>query len=156
MIDLNIIIFIGLSFFILFLFFYILKREKVIEQKFAAMELSLEELNKEVFLLKKELKNNNSIESIKKMEKIIEEMLSNIEFLEEKNKEFYSAIEEELSKLHVEIKKSHLPNVTSINKHEEEKILSLYKNGYSVEEISRELRIPAGEIELILKFSNIL
>jgi hypothetical protein len=156
MIDLNIIIFIGLSFFILFLFFYILKREKVIEQKFAAIELSLEELNKEVFLLKKELKNNNSMEAIKKIEEIIEDIVDDIKFLDEKNKEFYLKIEEEIAKLQLEIKKSNLPNITGINKHEEEKILSLYKNGYSVEEISRELRIPAGEIELILKFSNIL
>jgi len=156
MIDLNIIIFLGLSAFILFLFFYILKREKVIEQKFAAIELSLEELNKEVFLLKKELKNNNSVEAIKKIEEIIEDIVEDIKFLDEKNKEFYLKIEEEIAKLQLEIKKSNLPNITGINKHEEEKILSLYKNGYSVEEISRELRIPAGEIELILKFSNIL
>jgi septal ring factor EnvC (AmiA/AmiB activator) len=156
MIDLNIIIFLGLSGFVLFLFFYVLKRENAIEQKFSAIELSLEELNKEVFLLKKELKKNNSIESIKKLKEAIEDIVDDIKFLDEKNKELYEKIEEEVAKLQLEIKKSNLPNITGVNKHEEEKILSLYKNGYSIEEISRELRIPAGEIELILKFSNIL
>ena len=156
MVDLNIIIFLGLSGFVLFLFFYVLKRESVIEQKFSAIELSLEELNKEVFLLKKELKKNNSIESIKKLKEAIEDIVDDIKFLDEKNKELYEKIEEEVAKLQLEIKKSNLPNITGVNKHEEEKILSLYKNGYSIEEISRELRIPAGEIELILKFSNIL
>ncbi len=156
MIDIHLIIFIGLSAFMLFLFFYILKREKIIEQKFAAIELSLEELNKEVFLLKKELKNNKSIETIQKLEEIIENIVDDIRYLEEKNRKFYKKIEEEIAKVQLEVKKQNIPAIGNINKHEEEKILNLYKNGYSIEEISRELRIPAGEIELILKFSNIL
>ena len=156
MIDINLIIFTGLSAFMLFLFFYILKREKIIEQKFAAIELSLEELNKEVFLLKKELKNNKSLQAIQKMEEIIENIVDDIRYLDEKNRDFYKKVEEEIAKIQIEIKKQNLPAIGNINKHEEEKILNLYKNGYSIEEISRELRIPAGEIELILKFSNIL
>jgi DNA-directed RNA polymerase specialized sigma24 family protein len=31
----------------------------------------------------------------------------------------------------------------------------LYKSGYTIEEIARELRIPAGEIKFMLNFSNI-
>ncbi|GAB6046020.1 hypothetical protein JCM11957_16190 [Caminibacter profundus] len=149
------IIFIGLSGFMLFLFFYILKREKIIEQKFAAIEVSLEELNKEVFLLKKDLKKDNTIKTVEKIEEIVETIVDDIRFMEEKNKKFYEKIENEVSKIYSQIKKNSL-SFSNLNKHEEDKILSLYKNGYSVEEISRELRIPAGEIELILKFSNIL
>jgi len=149
------IIFIGLSGFMLFLFFYILKREKIIEQKFAAIEVSLEELNKEVFLLKKDLKKDNTIKTVEKIEEIVETIVDDIKFMEEKNKKFYDKIENEVSKIYSQIKKNSL-SFSNLNKHEEDKILSLYKNGYSVEEISRELRIPAGEIELILKFSNIL
>jgi len=140
----------------LFLFFYMLKREKIIENKFAAIELSIEELNKELYLLKKELKNVDSVEAISKIEKIIEEIVDDIKILEEKNKKFYEKIEEEISKIENNIKKSHLTTTLhSINKHEESKILNLYKSGYSIEEISRELRIPAGEVELVLKFSNL-
>ena len=154
--SLVIVIFIGLSFFMLFLFFYMLKREKIIENKFAAIELSIEELNKELYLLKKELKNVDSVEAISKIEKIIEEIVDDIKILEEKNKKFYEKIEEEISKIENNIKKSHLTTTLhSINKHEESKILNLYKSGYSIEEISRELRIPAGEVELVLKFSNL-
>ncbi len=154
--SLVIIIFIGLSFFMLFLFYYMLKREKIIENKFAAMELSIEELNKELYLLKKEVKNIDNVEAIAKIEKIIEEIVDDIKILEDKNKEFYEKVEEEISKIENNIKKSHLTtSLNSINKHEESKILNLYKNGYSIEEISRELRIPAGEIELVLKFSNL-
>ncbi|EDM23242.1 hypothetical protein FE773_02950 [Caminibacter mediatlanticus TB-2] len=153
--SLVIIIFIGLSAFMLFLFFYMLKREKFIEQKFAAIELSVEELNKELFLLKKEIKKINSVEDIKKIEEIIEEIVDDIKYLEEKNRDFYKKIEEEIVKIENNLKKSPVNALSNINKHEESKVLNLYKNGYTIEEISRELRIPAGEIELILKFSNL-
>lgn len=146
----------GLSFFMLFLFFLMIKRDKIYEQKFAAMELSLEELNKEIFDLKKELKKNNPLKTIEKIEEIVETMVDDIRIMEEKNKEFYDSVEEKIAYLQQQIKKSNIQNtMSSLNRHEEEKILSLYKRGYSVEEISRELRIPAGEIELILKFSSL-
>jgi len=153
--SLYLIIFIGLSIFILFLFFYILKVEKLIERKFASIELGLEELNKEVFVLKKKLKENDSIKAIEKIEEIIETIVDDIKYMEEKNQKFYKKIEEEINLLSRRVKNSSISNCSNISKHEEDKIIALYKNGYSIEEISRELRIPAGEIELVLKFSNL-
>ena len=151
---LNLAIFGGLSVFILFLFFYILKLEKAIEQKFAAMELSLEELNKEMFLVKKQLKSDETLKTLERLERIIESIVDDVRIMEEKNRDFYRQIESEIAKINMEIKKNSLPSVSTLSKHEEEKVISLYKNGYSIEEISRELRIPAGEIELIVKFAN--
>jgi Na+/phosphate symporter len=146
----------GLSFFLLFLFFFVIKREKIYEQKFAAIELSLEDLNKELFLLKKEIKNNKTLQTVEKIEEIVETIVDDIKMIEEKNKEFYEKVENDIVSLQQQIKKNALQNTMSnLNRHEEEKIIALYKNGYSIEDISRELRIPAGEIELILKFSNI-
>ncbi|WP_457564835.1 DUF6115 domain-containing protein [Caminibacter sp.] len=150
---LNLIIFGGLSAFILFLFLYILKLEKKIEQKFAAMELSLEELNKEMFLVKKQIKNDETIKTLERLERIIENIVDDVRIIEEKNREFNEKVENEISKITLEMKKNSLPTISTLSKHEEEKIISMYKNGYSVEEIARELRIPAGEIELIVKFS---
>ena len=54
-----ILIFTGLSFFVFMLFLYLIKRDKIIEQKFRAFELSLEEIHKELFELKKKLNNKN-------------------------------------------------------------------------------------------------
>ncbi|MEO1927374.1 MAG: hypothetical protein ABGX26_01620 [Nautiliaceae bacterium] len=34
-------------------------------------------------------------------------------------------------------------------------MVSMYKNGYTIEEISKELRIPAGEVELVIKFQGL-
>ncbi len=151
---LTIVIFIGLSAFMLFLFFYMLKIEKTVERKFAAMEMSLEELNKEMFTVKKSLKQNESLESVKRLENIIENLVDDVRFMEDKNREFYEKLQNEIESLKLGIKKSSIPDVSVLSKHEEEKIISLYKSGYSIEEISRELRIPAGEIELIVKFSS--
>ncbi len=151
----TIIIFVGLSFFMLLLFWYILKRDKVIEQKFAAFELSLEEVHKEIYELKKET-NTSSKEKLEKIERIIESIVDDIRAIEKKNLEIITSLKEEVDELKNRIRKNSLPELNNmINKSDEERIINLYKNGYTIEEISRELRIPAGEIELILKFSSI-
>ncbi|NPA88299.1 hypothetical protein C6V80_07725 [Caminibacter pacificus] len=146
----------GVSFFMFFLFFYVLKVEKMIERKFAAFELTVEELNKEVYLIKKELKRNDTLNTLEEIEKIIETIVDDIKTIEETNKDMYESLKEEIAELSNELKKNKIPEYTNISRHEEEKIINMYKSGYKVEEISRELRIPAGEIELILKFANIV
>ena len=152
--ELNLIIFVGLSIFMLFLFLFILKREKINEQKFAAFELSLEEAHKEIYLLKKEFKNNEITKKIQKIENIIESIVDDVRAIEGKNIELIETLKNQIQELYSEIKKSKIPQMNFVNKTDEEKIKNLYKNGYSIEEISRELRIPAGEVELILKFSS--
>ncbi|WP_456470166.1 DUF6115 domain-containing protein [Caminibacter sp.] len=155
--DGNVIIYLmfgGLSFFVLFLFIYILKRDKLIEQKFGALELALEDINKELFELKKKDKNKPLIGAIERLEEIMDSLVDDMRALEEKNKAFYIEIQEELAKLKIDLKKDKIQNITNIGELDRERILTLYKNGYSIEEISRELRIPAGEVDLIVKFSS--
>jgi len=147
----TIIIFAGLSFFMFMLFLYVIKRDKIIEQKFTAFELSLEEIHKELYQLKKE---SNS-DKLDKIERIIESIVDDIRVIEKKNLDIVEKLKEEIVNIKTEVKRSNLPDISNIiNKSDEERIINLYKSGYSVEEISRELRIPAGEVELILKFSS--
>ena len=151
----TLIIFAGLSFFMFMLFLYVIKRDKIIEQKFTAFELSLEEIHKELYQLKKE-SNNKLDEKLDKIERIIESIVDDIRVIEKKNLNIINDLKEEVEKLKFKIRKNSLPEINNmINKNDEERIVSLYKNGYSIEEISRELRIPAGEVELILKFSSL-
>jgi len=152
--ELNLIIFAGLSFFIFFLFLYILKREKINEQKFAAFELALEEVHKEIFLLKKEIKKNELAKKIQTIENIVESIVDDVRAIEEKNIEIIESLKKQIREMYSEIKKNKIPEMNFISKSDEEKVKSLYQKGYSIEEISRELRIPAGEVELILKFSS--
>jgi len=150
----NLLMFGGLSLFMLFLFIFMLKREKIIEQKFVAIELSLEELHKEVYLLKKQNINESVQKEIEKIENIVDSIVDDIRVIESKNIEIIESLKKQIQELYNEIKKNKLPEISTLNKSDEEKIINMYKNGYSIEEISRTLRIPAGEIELILKFSS--
>ena len=151
----NVLMFGGISFFMFLLFLFMLKREKISEQKFAAIEMSLEELNKEVFLIKKRVKNRDNFPEIERIEKQVVELIDNMEKIEEKNIEIINLIQERINDLYSKIKHNNISDISGdISKSEEEKILNLYKSGYTVEEISRELRIPAGKIELIVKFST--
>ena len=146
----TVIIFVGISFFVFLLFIYVIKRDKLIEQKFAAFELSLEEIHKEIY----ELKKNSPSEKLDKIERIIESIVDDVRAIEKKNLEIIEKLKEDVENLKFKIKRNNLPDINNmISKNDEEKIINLYKNGYSIEEISRELRIPAGEVELILKFS---
>jgi len=148
------IMFVGLSIFVFFIFLFILKREKEIEQKFLSFELSLEKLQKEVYLLKKESNIDSIYKDIEKIEKIVDSIVNDVRIIESKNIEIIESLREEIKELKNEVKKSKLPEISSVNKSDEEKIISMYKSGYSIEEISKLLRIPIGEVELIVKFAS--
>lgn len=150
----EIIMFLGLSGFILFLFFYMLKRDKVVDSKMAALELALEDLNQELFKIKKDLKNNNTQKTLEEMESVIEKLISNVKKMEEKNIKYIKELENKLFSVEHSVK-SKMVDFSNINKTDEQKIINLYKNGYSIEDISRELRIPAGEVELVIKFQSL-
>ncbi|ACM92701.1 conserved hypothetical protein [Nautilia profundicola AmH] len=149
----EIIMFLGLSGFILFLFFYMLKRDKNVDSKLAAMELALEDINQEVYKLKKELNNKDTQRMLEEMESVIEKLVENIKKMEEKNIKYIKELENKLFSVEHSMK-SKMVDFSNINKTDEQRIINLYKNGYSIEEISRELRIPAGEVELVIKFQS--
>jgi len=146
-----IIIFAGLSFFMFMLFLYVIKRDKIIEQKFNSFELALEEIHKELYHLKKD----TTSEKLDKIERIIESIVDDVRVIEKKNVEIIEKLKKEIDEIKSNVKRNNLPDINNlVNKSNEEQIINLYKNGYSIEEISRELRIPAGEVELIVKFST--
>ena len=127
----------GVSIFILFLFLYVLKVEKYIEHKFNSFEPNFEEYNNDIFAVKKKCEELET--EIKKLKEFVHK---------------YEEIKKDLSRLAFQIKDSQLTKLSNITRQEEEKILSLYKSGSSIEDISKELNIPTGEIELILKFAG--
>jgi Zn-dependent oligopeptidase len=149
----EIIMFLGLSGFILFLYFYMLKRDKVVENKLAALELMLEDVNQEVYKIKKNLKQNTTQKMLEEMESVIEKLVDNIKQMEEKNTARLKNMENKIFTIEHSVK-SKMVDFSNINKTDEQRIINLYKNGYSVEDISKELRIPAGEVELVIKFQS--
>ena len=147
--------FIGLSGFLFFLFLYMIKRDKAIDAKLLALENMVEEINQEIFKLKKQKNSEDSSKLLIEMEKNIEKLVNNIKKIEEKNVYYIKKLEERIEKIDSKVAKNKSPLDLDINKIDEQRIINLYKNGYSVEDISKELMIPAGEVELVIKFQNL-
>jgi len=140
--------FIGLSGFLLFLFFYIIRRDKIIDSKLLALEDMIEEINQELFKLKKQQNSKDSTKLLIEMEKTIEKLVDNIKKIEEKNIYYIKNLEEKIEKISSKV--SLKPLELDINKIDEQRIINLYRQGYSIEDISKELMIPAGEVELVI------
>lgn len=156
MIRIELIMFIGLSGFLLFLFFYIIRRDKIIDSKLLALEDMIEEINQELFKLKKQQNSKDSAKLLIEMEKTIEKLVDNIKKIEEKNIYYIKKLEERIEKISSKVSlKNKTPLELDINKIDEQRIINLYKQGYSIEDISKELMIPAGEVELVIKFQKI-
>lgn len=153
MIRIELIMFIGLSGFLLFLFFYIIRRDKIIDSKLLVLEDMIEEINQELFKLKKQQNSKDSAKLLIEMEKTIEKLVDNIKKIEEKNIYYIKNLEEKIEKISSKV--SLKPLELDINKIDEQRIINLYKQGYSIEDISKELMIPAGEVELVIKFQKI-
>ena len=155
MIKIELIMFIGLSGFLFFLFLYMIKRDKMIDSKLLALENMIEEINKDIYKLKKQNNNENSNKLLIEMEENIEKLVDNIKKIEEKNIHYIKKLEDKIDAISSKVSlKNKSPLELDINKIDEQKIINLYKNGYSIEDISKELMIPAGEVELVIKFQN--
>ena len=79
-------------------------------------------------------------------------MVDNIKVLEDNFVLKVKELEEKVDSVRKNVKKVEFANISG---NDEQKIVSLYKNGYSIEEISKELRIPAGEVEFIIKMKEL-
>lgn len=151
-------IFIGLSLAVVFLFFYMFARDKEIDKKFHLISSALEDINQEIYKLQKHQKDNSlqNIENIiaEQLDGILENLVQTLEQSQYKNQEEIQMLFDKISKLETNIKTMSLPNldVTMNKKDNKEKIKELFEIGYSIEEIAKEVGLPAGEVQLLLKF----
>lgn len=139
-----------------FAYFYIKDSEE--QKRLARYEKSLDDINKELYKIQKFLKdndiniNNINIDELKKnikndFKKIIDDLYSIIE----KDREY---IDNKLSLLNDKIKEvNFFP--TSSNGVDDRRIISMFKDGWSIEAIAKELRITKSEVEFTLKLANI-
>jgi len=151
-------IFIGLSLAVVFLFFYMFARDKEIDKKFHLISSALEDINQEIYKLQKHQKDNSlqNIENIiaEQLDGILENLVQTLEQSQYKNQEEIQMLFDKILKLETNIKTMSLPNldVTMNKKDNKEKIKELFEIGYSIEEIAKEVGLPAGEVQLLLKF----
>jgi len=155
---LTIALFIGISFAILFLFIYIFLRDKEIDRRFRFISAALDNINEEIYILQKHQKDNslNNIKGLiaEQLEEVLNELISTIKQTQLSNKKDIEILFEKVETLQSNIKGITFSNINTssgISKKDDiEKIRELYEIGYSIEEISKEIGMSAGEVKLFL------
>lgn len=84
---------------------------------------------------------------------MVKPLATSIKRLEESLLMIEGHIESRLSSLENGVKQISIP--ASIHGNDDEKIISLYKQGISLETISKELHISKAEVEFVLKINKI-
>lgn len=153
---------------ILYLLYYVFTKDAEYNKNIRSVATVAEELNKEIFYLKKKLtdtqtsiKQNSSRmsdeEIYQEVERTVYDMVKpisvSIKRLEESIHMIEGHIESRLSSLESGVKQISIP--ASIHGNDDEKIISLYKQGVGLETISKELHVSKAEVEFVLKINKI-
>jgi Na+/phosphate symporter len=152
--SLTLIIFVGLSLVIIFLFYYISLRDKALERKFSLIERTLESINQEIYRVSQT--NNAKIEQIviDKISEMLENLITSIKDTQLKNRKDIDLIEQKIYKIETNLKSLVAPEIAPTSSNDTTKIKHLRERGYSIEDISKQLRIPVGEVELMIKMEE--
>ena len=148
---------------ILYLIYYVFSKDSEYNKNTHAVASVVEELNKELYYLKNTTKNitdsNSSIndEIYHEIEKSVYDMVQPLSVGLKKMQENIQALDTQMdsriSSLEVGVKQILMPS--SLNSSDDDKIISLFNDGFSIEEISKELHISKPEVEFALKINRI-
>lgn len=134
-------------FVLIFIFFYIKDGES--QRRLARCEKSLDGLNKDIFKLQKMLKNApRNTEAEFDFRKSLDDIYAIIE----KDREY---VDNKLTILEERVKENNFyPNASSSNV-DDRRIIALFKDGWSIENIARELMVTKSEVEFTLKLADV-
>lgn len=153
---------------ILYLLYYVYMKDAQYSKNIRSVATVVEELNRELFYLKKNLtETQGSIEKnsqrmndemiYEEIERSVYDMVQPLSLGLKQLQDNVNAIDTEvanrIAQLESGVKQISIP--TSIHGNDDEKILSLFKQGVSVETISKELHISKPEVEFVLKINKI-
>ena len=153
---------------ILYLIYYVFTKDSEYNKNIRSVASVAEELNREVFYLKKKLsdtqtniqKNSSRMsddEIYQEVERTVYDMVKPISIslkrLEESIQSIDEHIDARISSLESGVKQISIP--ASIHGNDDEKIISLYKQGVTLDTISKELHISKAEVEFVLKINKI-
>lgn len=153
---------------ILYLLYYVFTKDSDYNKNIHSVATVVEELNREIFYLKKKLdETKKSIQHTKRgmsdeeiyqeIERSVYDMvqpLSNaLANVQENLHVIDSQIESRVSSLESGVKQFSIPS--SIHGNDDEKIITLYQQGISLETISKELHLSKPEVEFVLKINKI-
>ena len=153
---------------ILYLLYYVYSKDVDYSKDIRSVATVVEELNRELFYLKKNLVDTQT--SIKEnsqrmndegiyeeIERSVYDMVhplsQGLKQLQENISAIDSEINSRITNLESGVKQISIPS--SVHGNDDEKILSLFKQGVSLETISKELHISQPEVEFVLKINKI-
>ena len=153
---------------ILYLLYYVYMKDAEYSKNIRSVASVVEELNRELFYLKKNLTQTqgsiqensqrmNDEEIYEEIERSVYDMVQPLSLGLKQLQENINAIDVDMSnritQLESGVKQISIP--TSVHGNDDEKIMSLFKQGVSVETISKELHISQPEVEFVLKINKI-
>ena len=153
---------------ILYLLYYVFSKDADYSKNIRSVASVVEELNRELFYLKKKLSETqqNIEENSQRMtdeviyqeiERSVYDMVQPLSHGLKQLQQNINAIEVEIdsrvSNLESGVKQISIPS--SIHGNDDEKIISLFKQGVTLDTISKELHISKPEVEFILKINKI-
>ena len=159
---------VGMAALILYLLYYVYTKDGEYSKNIRSVASVVEELNREIYYLKKNMtETQKSIqqntrgmsdqEIYEEIERTVYDMVQPLTLgfkqLQENIVVIDSQIESRVSSIENGVKQFSVPN--SVNGNDDEKIMSLYKQGITLETISKELNISQPEVEFVLKINKL-
>jgi uncharacterized protein YoxC len=153
---------------ILYLLYYVYAKDAHYSKNIHSIASVVEDLNKELFYLKQELQDTESLikkapqrmsddEIYQEIERSVYDMVQplavSLKQLQHNIENIESEIESRIAHLESGVKQITIPS--SIHGNDDEKIISLFQQGVSIETISKELHISKPEVEFVLKINKI-
>ena len=161
-------IIVGMAGLILYLLYYVYSKDHDYNKSIHSIATVVEELNREIFYLKKNItdtqkniqKNTRGLsddEIYQEIERSVYDMVQPLSLglkqMQDNINSIDIAVESRVSTLENGVKQFSIP--TSVNGNDDEKIISLFKQGISLETISKELNISKPEVEFVLKINKL-
>ena len=153
---------------ILYLLYYVYAKDATYNRNIHSIASVVEELNREIFYLKKntkELEVKSKVNSkhmsdeeiYQEIERSVYDMVQPLSHglrqLQENINAIEAGIDSRVSNLENGVKQISIPS--SIHGNDDEKIISLFKQGVSLDTISKELHLSKPEVEFVLKINKI-
>ena len=158
----------AISALVLYLIYYVYTKDALYSRNIRSIAKVAEELNREIYYLKQELKETKqtvkdngthmSDEDIyQEVERNVYDMIQPLSIRLEQLKDSVQVIDEQIdsrvSTIETGVRQISIPS--SIHGNDDEKVISLFKQGVPLETISKELHISKPEVEFVLKINKI-
>ena len=153
---------------ILYLLYYVYEKDTQYSKNIRSIASVVEELNRDLFYLRNKLNEEtkkieqsgrgmSDEEIYQEIERTVYDMIQPLALTLKEVQNSITAIDSQLesriANLENGVKQISIPS--SIHANDDEKIISLYKQGVSVETIAKELHLAKPEVEFVLKINKI-